>query len=148
MSNSKLESSPATRFLLSTWIVVDILFLRFQKLRPVDFSEVVLSLICRGRSGQGHLGSTTRCVEVQHCTWWHSLSHRGPLLRILPTTCDRIVPMLVYEELLVKSHPKHVFFWRSQVHKPETVLFPGGLLVHAIQNILGEHSAQFLRQRI
>ena len=46
-----------------------ILFLRLQKLRPVDFSELVLSLICRTRSGQGHRGSTTAWLLVQQWTW-------------------------------------------------------------------------------
>ena len=45
-----------------------LLFLR-QKLRPVDLSELVLSLICRGRSGQGQRGSTTLLVLVQQWTW-------------------------------------------------------------------------------
>ena len=39
------------------------------KLRPVDFSELVLSLICRTRSGQGHRGSTTAWLLVQQWTW-------------------------------------------------------------------------------
>ena len=49
MSISKLASSPAVRFLESTYMEQLILFLRCQKLRPVDLSEA--SLICRTRSG-------------------------------------------------------------------------------------------------
>ena len=49
--------------------VLLILFLRLQKLRPVDFSELVLSLICRTRSGQGHRDSTTAWLLVQQWTW-------------------------------------------------------------------------------
>ena len=51
MAISKLASSPAVRFLESTYMEQLILFLRCQKLRPVDLSEAVLSLICRTRSG-------------------------------------------------------------------------------------------------
>ena len=100
-------------------------FLLRQKLR-IDVSEP--SLICRGRSGWGHVGSTTRCVLVQHWMLWHSLSHTGPPPSSFPTTWLRIVPMLVYEEFAIESQPKHVFLRSSQIDVPEAVLLPGGLV--------------------
>ena len=47
--------------------MVHITRLFLQKKLLTDFLEV-LSEICRGLSGQGHRGSTTLCVLVQHRT--------------------------------------------------------------------------------
>ena len=70
VGHTKLEDGElGARLEVEGLIVVLILFLRLQKLRPVDFSELVLSLICRTRSGQGHRGSTTAWLLVQQWTW-------------------------------------------------------------------------------
>ena len=56
--------------------------------------------------------------------------------------------MLVYEEFAIESQPKHVFLRGSQIDVPEAVLLPGGLLIHSVQHVLGQHGAQLFHQSV
>ena len=117
--------------------------LRLQKLRPVDFSELVLSLICRGRSGQGHRGSTTRCEFEQQWMLWHSLSQTGPPPSSLPTTWLRIVPIFDHEAFL-PALVEHFGPGLQVVDEQEAVRLPGRFLVDGLQFLLGQQGRELL----
>ena len=121
-----------------------ILFLRCQKLRPVDFSELVLSLICRARSGYGHRGSTTDRLLVQHLTLWHLLSHTGPPPRSLLTAWVRRFPIFDHEAFL-PALVEHLGAGLQVVDEEEAVRLPGRFLVDGLQFLLGQQGRQFFQ---
>ena len=56
--------------------------------------------------------------------------------------------MLVYEEFAIEPQPKHVFLGGSQIDVPEAILLPGGLLIHSVKHVLGQHGAQLFHQSV
>ena len=86
---------------------------------------------------------------MQHLRLLHSLSRRGPPF---PSSLAAIwlsrLPIVVYEETPLKINPKHLAFGSAEVHEPEAVGLPRGLLVHGVEGLLREHGAQLLNQGV
>ena len=127
--------------------MVLILFLRLQKLRPVDLSEAVLSLICRTRSGKGHRASRTAWLLVQQWTFLHWLSHTGPPPSSLPTTWLRMVPIFDHKAFL-PALVEHFGPGLQVVDEEEAVRLPGRFLVDGLQLLLGQQGRELLKKRL
>ena len=104
----------------------------------------MLSEICRGRSGQGHRGSTTLLVLVQQWTWWHSLSQTGPPPRSLLATWLNRFPIFDHEAFL-PALVEHFGPGLQVVDEEEAVGLPRRFLVDGLQLLLGQQGRELLQ---